>query len=831
MPRLKGPVPQVQAKEGLMPQLVKKRRSGWALLAVGALIASLLAVGSAPAGAAEIKSGDANTANAEVKPAYTACVGDALDDAGFTDLGTLEDAARNINCLAYYEITTGKTADTFDPNSNVTRSQMALFLYRAANAAGVDTTGGDGDADFGDIADLGEDRQNAIKALARNNILAGRSDTAFDPSGDITRAEMAVALVGLLRHANSQLFNADGSLKNVAELDYFADARAAIPRAVDSAISQAYELGITTGRDDATFGPTDGVPRRNMASFIMRTLAHTNLRPAGVSIQRDVGSDGPTNAIRISVRSEDLQPVSNVRVDAFWLPTARAGEAFDDDGACQRLVKSVSSGNTACQIDRTDRRTDGSGNRTLGSVDFSKGAVVWAWTGDVGDKVSSGTNLFRLDVEPSASSVKATDAAVSDSLPDGITESRFGSSVTVTVQLKGDNPAGFPATIDVGPPKNGSSYSVLLSYPNGTADRVTVKADDAGAASFNVVLADPDTRADNTAAEGTVSYTVSSIKNAGGVWAPDCDGRADAGCGDGDSAGSDDRSQDGDSDEDDVDIPDNPETANDDESRTARPDPFTGMVVFSDDDATATSISVSVERGYDLHPPAPRGSIDQLVTVTVRDQYGNGISNQPVLIRAANAQGESAEDENADFETEAQVTGSTGEADFVYTYSGVQAGTQMFHAIVLGTDDADTENVDEALTMPALTSDSDPSTADVDDPVSFRWVGEGLEDNTAIAAVEDGDLENNEVVVTVDSTPTLVIFDSNDQFQTTVPDGEGGTETVYGMEAFVKALGGDLSINPKAPAATGTVTLTWQAYDPADPITVTGWAAIVTASN
>ena len=51
MPHLKGPVPQAQAKEGPMPQLVKKRRSGWAVLAAGALIASLLAVAAAPAGA------------------------------------------------------------------------------------------------------------------------------------------------------------------------------------------------------------------------------------------------------------------------------------------------------------------------------------------------------------------------------------------------------------------------------------------------------------------------------------------------------------------------------------------------------------------------------------------------------------------------------------------------------------------------------------------------------------------------------------------------------------------------------------------------------------
>ena len=648
MPRLKGPVPQVQAKEGPMPQLVKKRRSGWAVLAMSAMVASLLAVGSAPAGAEEIETGDDNTASAEVKPAYTACVGDALDDAGFTDLGSLEDAARDINCLKYYDITTGRTDDTFDPNSNVRRSNMALFLYRAANAAGVDLMGGDGDADFGDIAELGEDRQNAITALARNNILAGRGDMAFDPGSDITRAEMAVALVGLLRHANSRLFNADGSLKGVAELDHFADARAAIPRAVDNAISQAYELGITTGRDDATFGPNDGVPRRNMATFIMRTLAHTNLRPAGVSVQRDIGADGPTNAVRISVRDADLKPVSNTRVDAFWMPAERADEAFVD-GVCQRLVRSVFSGNTACQIDRTDRRTDGSGNRTLGSVDFSKGAVVWAWTGEVGDKVSSGTVLFRLDVEPSASSVKAIDAAVSDSLPDGISKAEFGSSATVTVQLKGKNPAGFPPTIDAGPPKNGTSYSVLLRYPNGTADRVTVKVDETGAASFNVVLADPDTRKDNTDTEGMVTYTISSIKNAGGAWAPDCDGGGDDenpnGCVDGNPTGTtaDSRYQSDDWDLDDTDVAAvAADTANNIgavEARTARPDAFRGIVVFSDDDPAPTSISVSLERGYDLHPPAPRGTIDQLVTVTVRDQYGNGISNQPVLIRGSNTLG------------------------------------------------------------------------------------------------------------------------------------------------------------------------------------------------
>ena len=228
-----------------------------------------------------------------MKPTFSACVGAATEDAGFTDLGSLDAAVDDINCLAHYAITHGKTADTFDPSSNVTRSQMALFLHRAAGIADLDLTGGDMMADFGDIADLGQDRQDAIKALASNGILAGRGNM-FDPYSDITRAEMAVALVNFVRKADPGLFvqrgvNAGALIISPGALDYFADARQTVPRAVDTAISYAYELGITTGRADATFGPNDGVPRRNMASFITRALGHSSsARPIGLSVQSDI---------------------------------------------------------------------------------------------------------------------------------------------------------------------------------------------------------------------------------------------------------------------------------------------------------------------------------------------------------------------------------------------------------------------------------------------------------------------------------------------------------------------------------------------------------------
>ena len=252
------------------------------MLAAGAMVASLLAIGAAPAAAVDQDSEQDHKATKEV------CAGEAANDRGFTDLGTLDAAVRHINCLAHYGITAGKTADTFDPNTNVTRGQMALFLRAAANLMGVDLSGVDITADFGDISDLGDNRQAAIAVLSSNGIMAGRGAN-FEPHADITRAEMAVALVNLLYrtpgapvHTNSQGLFILGEDARTAKLpnDSFADAEASESQPVNNAISAAYELGITSGVGDGTmFNPSGSVPRRNMATFIINTLNHSNVNP------------------------------------------------------------------------------------------------------------------------------------------------------------------------------------------------------------------------------------------------------------------------------------------------------------------------------------------------------------------------------------------------------------------------------------------------------------------------------------------------------------------------------------------------------------------------
>ena len=430
MPRLKGPVPQVQAKEGPMPQLVKKRRSGWTVLAAVAMVAALLAVvGASPAAA--------NEQNADAQATWTACLGPAKADQGFTDVSMSGTASHyaDINCLAYYGITIGTTADTYDPGGNVTRSQMALFLTRMAKVAGVDL--GDAmDQGFSDLGMTGADRVAAINRLAANGIMEGRTLTTFDPTGYVTRADMAQHLFAFIDlaldsvHIDNLPITVDGDGTGI-ELnvrdgdgtpvdDYFGDARRTQPAHVDEVIGAVYELGITVGvngmvGERGTFNPDGLVTRAQMASFIMRTLGHTNLRPAGVTAQQT------RTQTQVSVRDADFGPLADASVELFT--TNYADDVFDARGQCiDRYVSNsgfgFETGWEACQIDQGEQRTDDMGNHVfteIGSAgrptmicgytltasgldDPDSKYGIWAWTGEHGDTVDSDT--VRVVPEP-----------------------------------------------------------------------------------------------------------------------------------------------------------------------------------------------------------------------------------------------------------------------------------------------------------------------------------------------------------------------------------------------------------------------------------------------
>ena len=400
-----------------MPQPVTKRRSGTSILAAGALVASLVAVGARPAAAVETVADHATP--------VTACVGDATEDWMFDDVSQGHYFRGAINCLAYYGVTIGYGDGTFRPSRNVSRFEMVLFMERSARAAGADP------------ADVVQDF----------------AATGSDP---VNRADMALLIARLLASATDNdsrvnvVLRSDGifTVGGTEPDDAFIDSRQSQPLTKDSAASALFELGVAKGTGGGNFSPEGHVTRGEMAAFITRALAHTTARPEGVTVQQYLPGE-----VTVSVRNEVFAPVVNAAIDAFSIASRDAHRAFRSDGSCSTLVNDQS-GSRSCEIDVLDPVTGPDGDFTigLGPTDEQE-LTVWAWTGALGDVVRSGDDRL-VSVEVSTQGVEATGAKVSNSLPENATHVRFGSTVTVTVQLVGVN--GLRAV----PPEDGASYTI-----------------------------------------------------------------------------------------------------------------------------------------------------------------------------------------------------------------------------------------------------------------------------------------------------------------------------------------------------------------------------------
>ena len=241
--------------------LIARQRSRFAVLAVLALVGSLLAISAVPAVAAE------DEAEVSAEADYSACVAAATEDAGFTDTAGnfAEDA---INCLAHYGIAQGTSEGVFSPSDSITRAQMALFIARAAGAAGIELDDPE-DQGLGDIGNWRDNIQDAVNQVVGVGIMSGSNDM-FNPSGSVSRQDMAVTLDAFLAEYGVDL---EEEPYNLMEDDFdepFTDL-GAVPFAAYNAINRLYELGVASGKADGeTFDPNSLVSRAQMAAFVTR---------------------------------------------------------------------------------------------------------------------------------------------------------------------------------------------------------------------------------------------------------------------------------------------------------------------------------------------------------------------------------------------------------------------------------------------------------------------------------------------------------------------------------------------------------------------------------
>ena len=203
-----------------------------------------------------------------------------------------------------------------------------------------------------------------------------------------------------------------------------------LPHGPYDAIQALFELGITNGTSRTRFSPDRTVTRAQMAMFISRMLAHTNARPAGITMQAETTTviHGDTVEMVVSVRDNRHQPTDDALVDLFSAESPQ--KAFNSNGTCTTKVTSEF-GDQRCVIDFSDETTDEEGNIPY-TVAIDEDLVLWAWTGDLG-------NRFDADREDVASlqftaKKEAVDLLVTDDLHPEASMVPFGEWVTITFQ-------------------------------------------------------------------------------------------------------------------------------------------------------------------------------------------------------------------------------------------------------------------------------------------------------------------------------------------------------------------------------------------------------------
>ena len=188
-----------------------------------------------------------------------ACPEGEVPSAGFVDVISTSVHAPAIDCIAWYGITIGTTATTYEPGGTVTRGQKASFVARMLREAGVELPEVDEDA-FGDIA--GSTHAEAISQMAELGVVEGRNAETFLPSSAVTRAQSASMVVRALDLV------LDDPLAVPDEGPFVDTAGSTHAEAIDAAA----QAGIVLGTTPTTFEPNADNRRDQMASMLARAL-------------------------------------------------------------------------------------------------------------------------------------------------------------------------------------------------------------------------------------------------------------------------------------------------------------------------------------------------------------------------------------------------------------------------------------------------------------------------------------------------------------------------------------------------------------------------------
>jgi hypothetical protein len=254
----------------------------------------------------------------------------------FVDVAATNPFCADITWLAGTGITQGVDDTHYAPGQDVTRGQMAIFLFRLANpgeAAPVCTVKPFDDVPANAIS------CGPIKWLVAAGVANGVDATHFAPQAKVTRGQMALFLYRLVHGGSNAPACTEAPFSDVA-----------VNSLACGAIAWLADTGITTGTAQGLFSPANSVTRGQMAAFLHRLADLTEITGtveadsgplSGVSVV--INGTGDTDAAYSTVTDEDggyavqdLQPGTyTVCFDGSGVAGAPDGgyafECFDDE--------------------------------------------------------------------------------------------------------------------------------------------------------------------------------------------------------------------------------------------------------------------------------------------------------------------------------------------------------------------------------------------------------------------------------------------------------------------------------------------------------------------
>lgn len=126
-------------------------------------------------------------------------VRDFIMSYGFRDVPTDAWYADAVDWGATVGIIRGTSKTTFSPDDNVTREQLATFLYRFAGACGMDVSARAELSGYDDGGMISSYAVSAMQWAVANGILRGTSARTLNPTGYATRAEIAQMLCNFMK--------------------------------------------------------------------------------------------------------------------------------------------------------------------------------------------------------------------------------------------------------------------------------------------------------------------------------------------------------------------------------------------------------------------------------------------------------------------------------------------------------------------------------------------------------------------------------------------------------------------------------------------------------